>query len=76
MIRLRAPEWLRAVLLAPAEVHPRPAQEITLNARRAERRAEDEARAAKRLYPKRRKADFVLPSAEGEAGYPQDMHDE
>lgn len=33
------------------ETKPRPAHEIALDARRAERRAEDEARAAKRLYP-------------------------
>lgn len=53
MTRLRASEWLRAVLLASAETKPRPAHEIALDARRAERRAEDEARAAKRLYPRR-----------------------
>ena len=47
MTRLRA---LRA-FFAPTETHPRPAHEIALDARRAERRAEDEARAAKRLYP-------------------------
>lgn len=41
--------WTRT--LTPAETKPRPAHEIVLDARRAERRAEDEARAAKRLYP-------------------------
>jgi hypothetical protein len=48
----RLGDWLHDVLLAPAELpRRRPAQEIVLDARRAERRAEDEARAAKRLYP-------------------------
>lgn len=50
MNRLHA---LRA-FFAPAEAKPRPAQEITLDARRAERRAEDERRAAERLYPERK----------------------
>ncbi len=49
MSRLHA---LRA-FFAPAETKPRPAHEIALDARRAERRAEDEARAAKRLYPRK-----------------------
>lgn len=43
----------RRAVLAPMETKPRPAREIALDARRAERRAEDEARAAKRLYPSR-----------------------
>lgn len=55
MTRLRASEWLRAVLLAPAETKLRPAHEIALDARRAERRAEDEKRASERLYPERNK---------------------
>jgi hypothetical protein len=38
----------------PTETKPRSAHEIALDARRAERRAEDEARAAKRLYPQDR----------------------
>lgn len=47
-------DWLRAVLLAPTETHPRPAREIALDARRAERRVEDEKRASERLYPGRK----------------------
>lgn len=54
MTRLRVSEWLHAVLLAPAETKPRPAHEIALDARRAERRAEDEKRASERLYPGRK----------------------
>jgi hypothetical protein len=51
----RLSDWLRDVLLAPAELpRRRPAHEIALDARRAERRAEDERRAAERLYPERK----------------------
>lgn len=48
----RGRDLLRAFLTSP-ETKPRPAHEIALDARRAERRAEDEARAAKRLYPRK-----------------------
>jgi hypothetical protein len=41
-------------LFALPETKPRPAHEIALDARRAERRAEDERRAAERLYPERK----------------------
>lgn len=41
---------LRA-FFAPTEAKPRPAREIALDARRAAHLQEDEARAAKRLYP-------------------------
>lgn len=42
--------------VALTETRPRPAHEIALDARKAERRAEDERRAAERLYPERTKS--------------------
>lgn len=51
MTRREAQIALYGLLFKPTETKPRPAHEIALDARRAERRAEDEARAAKRLYP-------------------------
>lgn len=46
--------WWWAKFVAPAETKPRPAHEIALDARRAERAAEDEKRASERLYPGRK----------------------
>lgn len=55
MTRLRALlTGLLAYWVRP-EPYTRPAREIALDARRAERRAEDVARAAKRLYPTKEK---------------------
>jgi hypothetical protein len=51
MTRLRVDPWW---WVYRTETKPRPAREIALDARRAERLQEDERRAAERLYPERK----------------------